>query len=39
MNRGRLLLETLPNGAETTHGSDEGRRADATEKRRIGEAL
>lgn len=39
MNRGRLLLETLPNVVETAHGSDEGRRADATEKRRIGEAI
>lgn len=34
---GRLLLESLPNVAETAHGSDEGRRADATEKRRIRE--
>ncbi|SMX50882.1 Bacteriophage Mu transposase [Maliponia aquimaris] len=34
---GRLLLETLPNVVETAHGSEEGRRADATEKRRIRE--
>lgn len=36
---GRLLLESLPNVAETAHGSDEGRRADATEKRRIRETF
>ncbi|MFZ7089842.1 transposase domain-containing protein [Primorskyibacter sp. 2E233] len=36
---GRLLLETLPNVEETAHGSEEGRRAALTEKRRINKIL